>query len=151
MALLRRRPLLWARDRRRGVRDLCAPHESRLSPLRSGVGVADGVDLGAGVRHNPSVPAPSLPRRPPTVTPLAVGSLARWPLHRPDLRPDLHRSLARTRPGAAAARRLRGRGPRMALCGVGLVTGEARGPDAAAGRARGCDLAVGPLPPGEGT
>ena len=27
----------------------------------SGVGLADGVDLGAGVRHNPSVPAPSLP------------------------------------------------------------------------------------------
>ena len=132
-----------------GVRDLCAPHEPRLSSPGSGVGLADGVDLGAGVRHNPSVPAPSLPGWPPAVTPLAGGRLARWPLHRPDLRPDLHRSLARTRPGAAAARRLRGRGRRMALCdiGVGAETGE---PDAAGGRARCRDLAVRPLPPGEG-
>jgi hypothetical protein len=61
MALLGRRPLLWDRDRRRGVRDLCAPHESRLSSPGSGVVLADGVDLGSGVRPNPSVPAPSLP------------------------------------------------------------------------------------------
>jgi hypothetical protein len=33
--------------------------------------LADGVDLGAGVRHNPSVPAPSLPGWPPAVAPLA--------------------------------------------------------------------------------
>src|SRR5919107_2869624 len=112
MALLGRRPLLWDPDPWRGVRRLCAPHESRLSPPGSGVGVADGLDLGAGVRHNPSVPAPSLPGRPPAVTPLAGGRLARWPLHRPDLRPDLHRTLARTGPGAAAARKLRARGRR---------------------------------------
>src|SRR5215218_712793 len=71
--LLGRGLLLWALERWRGVRHLCAPHESRLSPSGSGVLLAGEVDLGAGARPEPGVPAPPVSRRPSAVTPLAPG------------------------------------------------------------------------------
>src|SRR5215210_1421282 len=44
--------------------------------------LADAVDLGAGARPNPGVPAPSVPRWSPAVAPLAPGCQARRALHR---------------------------------------------------------------------
>ena len=123
------------------------PHESRLSPLGSGVSLADGVDSAPGygiilVFLPLLFPDGHLPSR----RWRGVGWLGG--LSMADLRPDLHRTLARTGP-APCSSEARGRGRSMALCGVGLGA-ETRGPDAAGGRARRRDFAGGPLPPGEG-
>src|SRR5829696_3727629 len=83
MDLLGRGLLLWALERRRRVRNLCAPHQSRRSPMGSGSLLARAVDLGPRARPDPGVPATAVPRWAPAFASLAPGGLARWPLHRP--------------------------------------------------------------------
>jgi hypothetical protein len=93
--LLGRRLLLWARERRRRVRDLCAPHQFRRSPIGSGSVLARAVDLGPRSRPDPGVPAAAVPRRSPAFASLAPGGLARRPLHRPGCRVVGDTALAR--------------------------------------------------------
>src|SRR5215216_1578699 len=71
-----------ARERRRRVRNLCAPHQSRRSPMGSGSVLARAMDLGPRARPDPGVPATAVPRRSPAFASLAPGGLARRPLHR---------------------------------------------------------------------
>ena len=73
MDLLGSRILLWALERRRRVRNLCAPHQSRRSPMGSGSVLARAMDLGPRARPDPGVPATAVPRRSP-----AFGSRWRW-------------------------------------------------------------------------
>src|SRR5215211_680428 len=95
MDLLGSRLLLWALERRRGVRNLCAPHQSRHSPMGSGSVLARAMDLGPRARPDPGVPATAVPRQSPAFVSLAVGSLDRWPLHRPGCGVLRDRALAR--------------------------------------------------------
>ena len=99
--LLGRRLLLWALERRRPIRYLCAPHESRRSPIGSGSVLARAVDLGPGVRPEPGLPATAVPQRSPAFASLAPGGLARRPLHQPDCRVVHDTALAREGPSAS--------------------------------------------------